>query len=76
MVSNVVVAQKPWYQSKTLWFNLIAAALLALEAQFALLQPFMADNVYAWFATALTVGNAVLRVVTAAPLAFGLSKDA
>lgn len=76
MVSNMVVAQKPWYCSKTLRFNLVAAALIALEAQFALLQPYLPGNVYAWVATALAVGNAVLRVVTVAPLAFGLSKDA
>lgn len=76
MNSSVVVAQKPWYCSKTLWFNLIAAALIALEAQFALLQPYLPGNVYAWVATVLTVGNAVLRVITAAPLAFGVGNDA
>lgn len=76
MNSSVVVAQKPWYCSKTLWFNLVAAVLIALEAQFALLQPYLPGNVYAWVATALTVGNAVLRVITAAPLAFGVGNDA
>lgn len=69
-----VVAIKPWWQSKTLWLNLISAALLALEAQFGLLQPYLPGNVYAWFAVGLTVVNAVLRAVTAAPIAFGFGK--
>lgn len=61
---------KPWWQSKTLWLNAAAAGLIALEAQFSLLQPFLPGNVYAWVATALTVANAALRVITAAPIAF------
>ncbi len=72
----VVVAAKPWWQSKTLWLNLIAAALIALEAQFTLLQPYLPGNVYAWFAVVLTVANSVLRVITAAPLAFGFGVKA
>lgn len=75
MNGNVVVAQKPWYYSKTLWFNLISAVLIALEAQFSLLQPYLPGSVYAWIATALTLGNAVLRVVSAAPLAFGIGSN-
>lgn len=71
-----VAAVKPWYHSKTLWFNLIAAGLIALESQFSMLQPYLPGSVYAWVATFLTVGNAVLRVITAAPLAFGVSNDA
>jgi hypothetical protein len=71
MNDSVVVSAKPWWKSKTLLLNLIAAALIALEAQFTLLQPYLPGNVYAWFAVALTVSNAILRVITAAPLAFG-----
>lgn len=70
-----VAVVKPWYHSKVLWFNLLAAGLIALESQFAMLQPYLPGSVYAWVATALTVGNAVLRVVTAAPLAFGVKSD-
>jgi hypothetical protein len=75
-MSSVNVSEvKPWYHSRTLWFNLIAAALIALESRFALLQPYLPGNVYAWMATVLTVGNAILRVITAAPLVFGLGND-
>lgn len=70
-----VVDVKPWWKSRTLIFNLISVVLIALEAQFSLLQPYLPGNVYAWFSVALTVGNAVLRVVTAAPLAFGVGKN-
>lgn len=67
-----VVDVKPWWKSRTLIFNLASVVLIALEAQFSLLQPYLPGNVYAWVAVGLTVGNAVLRVVTAAPLAFGV----
>lgn len=54
--------------SKTMWFNAIVAALAALEGVFAMLQPHVAGNVYAYLTIALTVGNAALRVVTTQPL--------
>jgi hypothetical protein len=59
---------KPWWRSRTLWLNAIAVALLALEARFALLQPLLPVNVYALFATALPVVNAVLRLITTTAL--------
>lgn len=71
----VVVTAKPWWKSKTMWLNLIAAALLALEAQFSLLQPYLPGNVYAYFAVGLTMGNALLRVVTVAPIVFGFTSQ-
>lgn len=66
----VVVSAKPWWQSKTLWLNLIAAVLIALEAQFSVLQPLLPGNVYAWFSVVLTMANAALRVITVGPIAF------
>ncbi len=71
MKKAVVVEAKPFHQSKTLWLNMAGAALIALEAQFSVLQPFLPGNVYAYIATFLTVANAVLRVVTSAPVSFG-----
>lgn len=67
----VVVTQKPWWQSKTIWLNLISALLIALELKFDLLQPLLPSNVYAWLAVAITVANGVLRVVTSSPIVFG-----
>lgn len=76
MNDAVVVSAKPWWKSKTLWLNLISAVLIALESQFSMLQPYLPGSVYAWIATVLTVSNAVLRVITAAPLAFGFGGKA
>ncbi|OIP06973.1 MAG: hypothetical protein AUK53_11880 [Betaproteobacteria bacterium CG2_30_59_46] len=72
----VVLTPKPWWQSKTVWLNLISALLLALELKFDLLQPLVPGNVYAWMSVAITVANVILRVVTASPLVFGFNKEA
>ena len=59
---------KPWYQSKTIIVNAIAAALVALEAGTGLLQPHLPGNFYAIIAVGLPVVNAVLRVITTTAL--------
>lgn len=71
MKNPVVVEAKPFHRSKTLWLNVICVSLIALEAQFSLLQPYLPGNVYAYFATFITVANAALRVITTAPVSFG-----
>jgi hypothetical protein len=59
---------KIWFdrciRSKTMLFNAGMAGLIALEGVFNLLQPYVPGNVFAWASVALTVGNAMLRVVT------------
>ena len=55
---------KPWYKSKTIWFNAIIAGLVALEASFSAMQGFLPANVYGIAVTVLAVGNAMLRIVT------------
>lgn len=62
---------KPWWHSKTLWFNAVCTALAATETAFSLLQPMLPVNVYAVLAFALAVGNAVLRAVTTVRLTLG-----
>jgi hypothetical protein len=61
---------KPWYKSKTLWFNLIMAGLAALEASFSFLQPLFPESVYGILITVLTIGNALLRVISTKTLFF------
>jgi hypothetical protein len=61
---------KKWYKSKTLWFNLIVAGLAALETSFHFLQPNIPANIYGILLTVLTVGNAILRVVTTTSIQF------
>jgi hypothetical protein len=61
---------KKWYKSKTLWFNILVSGLVALEASFSMLQPNIPVNVYGVLATALAVGNAILRVVSSSTIIF------
>ncbi len=55
---------KPWYLSKTLWFNAIVLALAAAETQLKVLQGVLPGGLYAWLAFVLPVGNAALRFIT------------
>lgn len=55
---------KRWHQSKTLWFNLIVAILIALEASLHHLSSILPIEWYGVLATVLAVGNSVLRVIT------------
>lgn len=59
---------KPWWKSRTLIVNGIAAALVALEAASGLLQPVLPINLYTAVAVALPAINAWLRVITSAGL--------
>ena len=55
-------------RSRTIRFNAIMAAMIALEGSFALLQPFIPGNVFAYASIVLTMGNTYYRVVTTEPL--------
>lgn len=59
-----VVAQKPWWKSKVIWFNAACAALTALEASMHFIQPYIPGNVYGWIILFVTMTNAFLRVIT------------
>ena len=59
---------KPWWQSRTLWFNAVCAALAAAEASTGLLQPLLPVPAYAALAFVLPVGNAALRAITSTGL--------
>lgn len=55
-------------KSKTMMFNIFIAVMGVGEAAFGFLQPYIEGNVYGWGMAILTVGNAILRVVTTQPL--------
>lgn len=57
-------AAKPWWQSRTLWFNAACLAAAAAEPHIEQLQGVLPGGIYAWLAFVLPVGNAVLRVLT------------
>jgi hypothetical protein len=54
--------------SRTMMFNIFLAVMGVGEAAFGFLQPYVAGNIYGWGMALLTVGNAILRVVTKVPL--------
>jgi hypothetical protein len=60
---------KPWWASRTLWFNALVAALAAAEAASGALQALLPADVWQLLTFALVVGNAALRVVTTQGLA-------
>lgn len=62
---------KPWWRSKTLIVNAVAAGLVALEAGTDMLKPYLPDNFYVLLAVGLSVINAVLRVVTTQAITMG-----
>lgn len=55
---------KPWYRSKTLWFNAACAAVAAAEASLGLLKDTLPIDGYALLSFVLVVGNAALRAST------------
>ena len=55
---------KPWWQSRTIWFNAIVIALAAAEANAKMIQPYVPGNVYGWCVMLLTIGNTLLRFLT------------
>lgn len=55
---------KCWLRSRTLQLNALAAALIAAEATFGVLQPLLPVNFYAAMSFVLPIANAVLRVLT------------
>jgi len=63
-------APKKWYKSKTLWLNALAAALIAIEANYSLLAPVLGPSTYGTLAVILAGLNAVLRVITTQGVTF------
>lgn len=59
---------KPWYLSKTLWFNVIVALLALAETQSALLAQVVPPALYPYVALTVAGINIVLRIVTASGL--------
>lgn len=55
---------KPWYQSKTLWFNALVLALGTAESQLHLLEPVLPVSLWHVIAFTLPVVNTALRFLT------------
>jgi hypothetical protein len=65
-----MATKKPWYTSKTLWFNAFVASMAALEASTGALQGQVPTSVYMLIAVLVPGINVALRFVTSQGIAF------
>lgn len=59
---------KAWYESKTIWFNLIIAAMTMATAATPSLEALMTPEVYGVLASGVAFINAILRLITGKPI--------
>lgn len=59
---------KPWWQSRTLWFNALLAMATVFEANVALLRESLGPQAYLGALTLAAGVNAFLRLVTSQPI--------
>lgn len=64
-MTTVTTTSKKWWQSKTLWFNIIGL-VLALAGE--LSKAFPSGQVAQISAFVLTIGNIILRLITTQPI--------
>jgi len=55
---------KHWWQSKTIWLNIIVGGLASLEATTGMLEPFLPQHWYVAVAVGLPILNVALRTIT------------
>ena len=58
---------KPWYKSKTLWFNVflvVGPTIDALVGMFYMMEPFIAPGVYPFIVLGIGLVNVILRTIT------------
>lgn len=68
MGQNPDDCSKCWYKSKTIWFNIIVAAMTMATAATPSLEPLMTAEVYGVLASGVAFINAILRLVTGKPI--------
>jgi hypothetical protein len=65
--------RKPWYRSRTLWFNVSAGVFASLEATTGFMRELLqvqAPTVFGAYAVIVAAANAALRVITTTALAW------
>lgn len=67
IIAAVAAESKPWFQSKTVWFNIVSMAVTVAAL---LADPGVVSDprVVGIAAAVVTVGNMALRVITAVPI--------
>ncbi|PID48443.1 MAG: hypothetical protein CR991_11845 [Proteobacteria bacterium] len=71
-VGQVKVKPKPWYKSKTLWFNGIVTAMGFATTASPMFEPYMTPDTFGLLTAGVAFGNAVLRFVTHKPIQGGM----
>lgn len=64
----VLAVPKPWWKSKTLWFNITVASLMAVEMNIPAFKQFLDPELYAYLLGGVNVVNVALRAVTRGPV--------
>lgn len=65
---------KPWWESKTIWFNVFVAAMILAEQNVSALQNVGPSWVYGLSAFLLPIVNLILRTVSKHGLTLGVSE--
>lgn len=68
---QVKAEPKHWYQSKTIWFNLIVTAATLASSATPALEQHMSAEVYGVIASGVSFINAILRLLTGKPIKGG-----
>jgi hypothetical protein len=68
---QVKAEPKHWYESKTIWFNLIITAMTLATSATPNLEALMTPEVYGVLATGVAFINAILRLLTGKPIKGG-----
>ena len=71
---QVTAEPKHWYQSKTIWFNLIVTAATLASSATPSLEALMTPEVYGVLATGVAFINAILRLLTGKPIKGGITR--
>lgn len=65
---QVIVKAKPWYKSKTLWFNGIVTAMGFATTATPVFEPYMTPDTFGLVTAGVAFGNAALRFMTHRPV--------
>lgn len=64
MAEQLTQNTKPWYKSKTIWFNIFVAVGTAVEASLSLIEGYFDPRVFLAIIAGVAGVNAVLRIIS------------
>ena len=71
LMDKTTTTSKPWYKSKTVWFNIVSASVVFTDGLAKLivgLYDFIPSEAYPWVVFGIGVSNLFLRAVTSTAL--------